>query len=62
MTGIGDFLRGCNASPEFRPQGFRIRINGKGAEAPNRALPPALWALFEATAHVGLNALDKKEF
>lgn len=36
-------------SPDFRPQGYRLKINGDGATALKSVLSPELWSYFEGT-------------
>jgi 2-polyprenyl-6-methoxyphenol hydroxylase-like FAD-dependent oxidoreductase len=46
---------------EWRPQGFRLRINPDGAAALHQNLPEHLWQLFEttcATTELGMTTLD----
>ncbi|KAI8598025.1 hypothetical protein EDD21DRAFT_383792 [Dissophora ornata] len=53
-----------DASPDFRAQGYRLRINHHGATALKKNLSEDLWHLFEKTCadtHVGMtkmNAID----
>ncbi|KAK9324957.1 hypothetical protein V1517DRAFT_315575 [Lipomyces orientalis] len=53
-----------DSSPNFRPQGYRLRISPEGANALAEVLEPDLWQLFEqtcATTKLGLtrvNAVD----
>lgn len=39
----------ADPSADFRPQGYRIKINGEGAAALKQVLSPELWAYFEDT-------------
>lgn len=51
-------------SPEFRPQGYRLKINGEGAAALQQVLSTELWTRFEETCaeskpgETNLNAID----
>ena len=38
-----------DASPTFRAQGYRLRIDGNGQEALKFCLPPDLWLIFQQT-------------
>ena len=53
-----------DASPTFRAQGYRLRIDGNGQEALKFCLPPDIWSIFRQTCAatvlggIRLNALD----
>ena len=53
-----------DASPTFRAQGYRLRIDGNGQEALKACLPPDLWTIFQQTCadtelgFMRANALD----
>ncbi|KAF4446030.1 hypothetical protein F53441_10288 [Fusarium austroafricanum] len=50
-----------DSSADFRPQGYRIRINPDGAGALQKLLPDHLWEAFEATCaelEPGMSRLD----
>ncbi|MCJ1225201.1 hypothetical protein MMC12_001850 [Toensbergia leucococca] len=51
-------------TPDFRAQGYRLKINGEGALALKKVLSPDLWTLFEETCaesesgETNFNAID----
>ncbi|KJZ73754.1 hypothetical protein HIM_06872 [Hirsutella minnesotensis 3608] len=53
-----------DASASWRPQGYRLRLNGEGASALRDVLSPELWERFEATCcsvelgETDINAID----
>ncbi|TWU71829.1 hypothetical protein ED733_002091 [Metarhizium rileyi] len=53
-----------DANAEWRPQGYRLRLNGEGANALRQNLPPELWERFQKTCcsvemgETDINAVD----
>ncbi|MBE3008183.1 FAD-dependent monooxygenase [Microbispora sp. NEAU-D428] len=49
-AGIGVTVHERDPSPDYRPQGYRLHLDSRGAGALRECLPPRLYELFTATA------------